>query len=70
MYELDASFFTFLYRKWCDDVHLMKGFRYEITVYYFGIGFPLDQFKLGVKFPDSTEVKPLNSTYLRRSMGR
>ena len=57
------------FRKWCDDVNLTKGFRYEITVYYYGAGNAQDYFKLGVKFPDSTEVKPVNSTYLRRSMG-
>ena len=58
------------FRKWCNDVDLMKGFRYEIIVYYYGDGQNADFFKLGVKFPDSTEVKPINSTFLRRSMGR
>ena len=47
----------------------MKGFRYEITVYYYGNGNKPEFFKLGVKFPDNFEVKPINSTYLRRSMG-
>ena len=48
----------------------MKGFRYEITVDHYGNGKGPDFFKLGVKFPDNTEVKPITKAYLRRSMGR
>ena len=48
----------------------MKGFRYEITVYYYGNGAYPDYFRLGVRFPDSTEEKPISKTYLKRSLGR
>ena len=48
----------------------MKGFRYEITVYYYGDGANPDFFRLGVRFPDNTEVKPISKAYLKRSMGR
>ena len=57
------------FREWCDDVNLIKDFRYEITVYYYGNGLPPDFFRLGVKFPNNAEVKPITSTYLRRSIG-
>ena len=48
----------------------MKGFRYEIIVYHRGHGDYPDFFKLGVKFPDNTEIKPITNAYLWRSMGR
>ena len=57
------------FRKWCTDVMLLKGFRYETIVYHYGNGLAPDFFKLGVKFPDNTEVKPITNTYLRRSIG-
>ena len=48
----------------------MEGFRYEITVDFYGNGAFKDFFKLGVKFPDDTEVRPITKLYLRRSMGK
>ncbi|XP_065054969.1 uncharacterized protein LOC135683591 isoform X2 [Rhopilema esculentum] len=55
-------------RKWSDEVILLEGFRYEILVHHFGAQSSMTFFKLGVKFPDLTEQKPINSTNLRRSM--
>ena len=60
----------YCFRKWCDEVTLIKGFRYEITVYHYGNGYNPEYFRLGVKFPDDSEVKPISKEYLRRSMGR
>ena len=62
--------FHYYFRQLCNEVTLMKGFRYEITVYYYGNGLNPDFFRLGVRFPDNTEVKPISKIYLKRSMGR
>ena len=51
------------------DVNLMKGFRYYLELLYYGNGLYPDFFRLGVRFPDSTEVKPIDNRFLRRSMG-
>ena len=59
----------FAYRQWSEEVDLMKGFRYELTVYHFGNGKGPDFFHLGVEFPDKTEEKPISKNYLWRSMG-
>ena len=56
-------------RKYSAEVDLLKGFRYEIVAYHYGTTYSTGFFRLGVKFPDATEVKPIPKAYLRRSMG-
>ena len=56
-------------RKYSAEVELLKGFRYEIAVYHYGTSSSTGFLRLGVKFPNATEVKPIPKAYLRRSMG-
>ena len=49
---------------------LKKGFRYLLMVYHYGNGASPDHLYLGVRFPDNTEVQPIDSRYVWRSMGK
>ncbi|XP_065064517.1 neogenin-like [Rhopilema esculentum] len=55
-------------KKYSAEVDLLKGFRYEIVAYHYGTSSSTGFFRLGVTFPDATEVKPIPKAYLRRSM--
>lgn len=48
----------------------MEGFRYELTAYFYGDGENLEYFRLGVKFPDQSEVMPISKEFLWRSLGK
>ena len=56
-------------RRYSAEVDLLKGFRYEIVAYHYDATYRTGFFRLGVRFPDGTEVKPIPKAYLRRSMG-
>lgn len=56
-------------RKWSQEVNLIKGFRYKLTFLYYGNGHNPEFLRLGVRFPDGSEEKPISSKYLWRSMG-
>ena len=53
-----------------DGVDIVKGFRYDMMVYHKSDCVGKDFARVGVVFPDLTEVKPINKTYLQRSMGK
>eukprot|EP00794_Sanderia_malayensis_P019880 gene19880-21821_t len=50
------------------EITLMKDFRYMLELLHVGNGRFKDFFKVGVTFPDGTEVKPITKAYLKRSM--
>eukprot|EP00794_Sanderia_malayensis_P019881 gene19881-21822_t len=50
------------------EITLMKGFRYMLEFLHWANGNSPDFFRVGVTFPDGTEVKPITKAYLKRSM--
>eukprot|EP00112_Aurelia_sp_Birch-Aquarium-sp1_P014538 Seg3148.1 transcript_id=Seg3148.1/GoldUCD/mRNA.D3Y31 product="Netrin receptor DCC" protein_id=Seg3148.1/GoldUCD/D3Y31 len=53
---------------WTKGLRMYQGFLYKIVVFHYAYGGNKAFFRLGVKLPDGTEVKPISKNYLWRSM--